>query len=382
MHRTCLPAALALLLAVFPAGAEERKTAPSVPITLDENGLPIVSVTLHSLKNPNLTRTFRSELDTGSGWCVVDRSVPSGFFWDESQIEAMARDVTNQVIESSTLLLKRVEVGGLTRDGIIAHRMDLRNQLGRTQDQPVDGILGMSFLWGTRFLFDAKGGRLIWWGDHFSPGVTLPIMEESGSVPRLTLRLGTQETLAVVDTGMSGGVDLPPQLRPKGSGEAVFTAGLSGAQIAGSQMIVDRLDAGSAFWSQVPVTFQPEGIGGRIGVDVWNSAPVCFDFIINHLTFSVDSTGHLPISRETSRKLPILWDRSSVVPRLVVVLVQSGSAMEKAGCKAGDELIQVGGLLGQTLSRRAIQDLVASGIKHPWVVRRNGENVNLTFNAK
>jgi C-terminal processing protease CtpA/Prc len=66
----------------------------------------------------------------------------------------------------------------------------------------------------------------------------------------------------------------------------------------------------------------------------------------------------------------------------VVLLVKSGSAMEKAGCKAGDELIQVGDLPGQALSRRSVQDLVASGVKHTWVVRRNGKEVPLTFNAE
>ena len=382
MRQFSLPMALVLLLAPFPAFAEERNTAPATSITLDENGLPIVSVTLHSLKTPNVARTFRFEVDTGSGWCVVDQSVPSELFWGENQIEATARDVANQAIESSTLLLKRVEVGGVTRDGIIAHRMDLRNLLGRAQDQPVDRILGMSFLWGTRFLPDSKGGRFIWWGEHFRPGVTLPMMEESGSVPRLALRLGALETSAVLDTGMGGGVDLPSQLRPKGSGEAIFTTGLTGTQIAGSEMIVEWLDAGSASWSQVPVTFQPEETGGRIGADVWNSAPVCFDFITNHLTFTTDRAGHLPISREPSRKLPIVWDRSGLAPRLVVLLVKSGSAMEKAGCKAGDELIQVGDLPGQALSRRSVQDLVASGVKHTWVVRRNGKEVPLTFNAE
>lgn len=382
MHITFIPIALSLLLAPIPAGAEERKSAPTATITLDENGLPMVSVTLHSLKNPNVTRTFRFELDTGSGWCVVDQSVPSEFFWDENQILASPRDVANQAVASSTVLLKRIEVGGVTKDGIIASRMDLRNQIGRVQDQPMDGILGMSFLRGTRFLLEPKENRLIWWGYHFSPGITVPFTVGNGGVPWLTLRLGNQETPAILDTGMSGGLDLPPGLRPKGEGEAMVSAGMSGKQVAGSQMMVDRLVAGTGAWRHVPVNFQAEGSTGRIGTDVWLAAPVCFDFITDHLTFSVDAEGNLPIRREPSGKLPLMWDRSGDIPHLVVVLVKPGSAMEKAGCKVGDVLIQAGNLQGPMLTRRAVQDLVALGVKHTWVVGRNGQDANLTFDAK
>lgn len=48
----------------------------------------------------------------------------------------------------------------------------------------------------------------------------------------------------------------------------------------------------------------------------------------------------------------------------------------------GDVLVQSGDLQGPTLTRRAVQDLVASGVKHTWVVIRNGQNANLTFDAK
>lgn len=382
MQKRFLPMAFTFLLAPSPVGAEERRTAPAASITLDENGLPMVSVTLHSLKNPNVSRTFRFELDTGSGWCVIDQSVPSEFFWDETQIQASPRDIANQVVASTTVLLKRIEVGGVTRDGIIASRMDLRNQIGRFEDRPMDGILGMSFFRGTRFLLEPKENRLIWWGYHFSPGVTVPITVGNGGVPWLTLRLGKQEAAAILDTGSTSGVDLPPSLRPKGEGEAMVSAGMSGKQLTGTEMKVTRLEAGTGAWTDLPVTFESEGSTGRIGTDVWLAAPVCFDFITDHLTFSVDRDGNLPIRREPSRRLPLMWDRSGNTPRLVVVLVKPGSAMEKAGCKVGDELIQAGDLQNQKLTRRAVQDLVASGVKHTWIVRRMGQSVSLAFGGK
>lgn len=379
MKRFGLIVFLSLSFTSSPGSAEERKAVTSVPITLDENGLPIISVTLHSLKNPNVTRTFRFELDTGSGWCVLDQSVPSEFFWDEDQIQASPRDVANQAVASSTVLLKRIEVGGVIKDGIVASRMDLRSQFGRVQDQPMDGILGMSFLRGTRFLLEPKKKRFIWWGDHFNPGITVKISVGDGGVPWLTLQLANRNTPAILDTGLSGGLDLPPDLRPQGQGEAMVSAGISGKQVAGSQMMVDRLVAGTGAWRHVPVNFQDEGSTGRIGTDVWLAAPVCFDFITDHLTFSADTEGNLPFLREPSQKLPLLWDRSGVTPRLVVALVKPGSPMEKAGCQVGDVLVQAGDLKGPMLTRRAVQDLVATKSRHSWTVLRSGKEVQLAF---
>lgn len=378
MLKTGLAVLLLLPLAAPAALAEERKTVPTSALTQDENGLLVVPVTLHSMKGWDITKTFRFLLDTGSSVCIVDWSVPTEFFWDEPQTETRTRDIAGQSLAATTVLLKRVDVGTVIRDGVLAIRTDLRHQIGRFEDQPVDGILGMSFLRGTRFVLDPTANRLVWWADHFSPGVTVPLSETPGG-PWITLRFGNQEVLATVDTGHSGGVDLPLALKPKGEGQATVSTGLSGAPVAGADVRVDRLDVGSSAWIGLPVGFQGARKTGLIGIDVWMAAPVCFDFITNHLTFSLDASGHLPIRRGPSRNLPLQWDRSGRAPRLLVFLVKPGSAMEKAGCKPGDELIQAGNLQGPALTRRAVQDLVASGIQHVWIVRRNGQDLKLAF---
>jgi len=367
-----------LLLATNPTAAEERKTVPTTPFTLDENGLPIVAVTLHSMKNWNEARTFRFLLDTGSSACVVDKSVPSEFFWDEPYTDTTVNDIANQSADAQSVILKRVEVGKVSRDGIIAARIDLRTQIGQFQDQPVDGILGMSFLRGTRFLFEPKVGRIVWWENHSSTGVMVPIMDGPDG-PLVKLRLGTQETSVIVDTGFSGGANLPAELFHDRGGRATDAVGLSGVHVSGSEVIVNRLEAGSSAWINFPVGFQAIGKFGSIGVDLLLAAPVCFDFITNNLSFSKDATGNLPVHREISRRLPITWDRKANTQRLVVLLVKPGSAMEKAGCKVGDELIQAGDLHGSALTRRSVQDLVATGAKHFWTVRRNGQDVKLQF---
>jgi hypothetical protein len=71
MLRPLLP--LALALAASPLAADARKAPVVTPLEIDENGLPIVLVTLHAKGQPGVTRPFRFILDTGAGWTVVDR---------------------------------------------------------------------------------------------------------------------------------------------------------------------------------------------------------------------------------------------------------------------------------------------------------------------
>lgn len=361
--------------------AEARKSARPVPIVLDENGLPIVSVTLHSLKTPGTSRTFRFILDTGADWCVADKSIPSEFFWDDPQTESTARDIAGQALPAESVLLKRVEVGDLTRDGIYAARMDLHAQMGRFQDQPVDGILGMTFLRGTRFLLEPGERRLIWWGYHFSPGATLSLSTSPDPLPSLSLRVGGQIVQAEVDTGSTGGLDLPTALSPKRAGNKTVSQGASGVAIAGEIQTIPTVEAGAFAWRHAPVDFQEGTKLGRIGLDVWLASKVCFDFVTRHVTLTLDKAGNLPLRREPNRRLPLLWDRSGAVPRLVVALVKPGSPMEKAGCQVADILLQAGNLKDQTLTRRAVQDLVASGSRHAWTVLRSGSEIHLVFPA-
>ena len=344
-------------------------------------GLPIISVTLHSLKTPGTSRTFRFILDTGADWCVADKSIPSEFFWDDPHTESTARDIADQALPTESVLLKRVEVGDLTRDGIYAVRMDLHAQMGRFQDQPVDGILGMTFLRGTRFLLEPDERRLIWWGYHFSPGATLPLSTSPGVLPSLSLRVQGQTVEAEVDTGSTGGLDLPAALNPKRAGEKTVSQGVSGVAIAGEIQAIPAIEAGAFAWRHAPVNFQEGTKLGRIGLDVWLASKVCFDFVTRHVTLTLDKAGNLPLRRGPNRRLPLLWDRSGAVSRLVVALVKPGSPMEKAGCKVGDEVIKAGDLKGPMLTRRAVQDLVASGVRHAWTVRREGQDMNLAFDA-
>ena len=53
--------------------------------------------------------------------------------------------------------------------------------------------------------------------------------------------------------------------------------------------------------------------------------------------------------------------------------------MATAGLLAGDELLQVGPLMGQRLTRRTILAQMAKGEAHAWTVLRNGRRLELAY---
>lgn len=378
MLRLILP--LSLLLASRPLVADSRKDPVVTPLEIDENGLPIILLTLHAKAHPEVTRTFRFLLDTGAGWTVIDQRIPASFLWDDTGLKAKLTDSTGVARETRTAFLKRLEVGGILQDDVIASVQDLQALMGRTQDRPVDGILGLSFLDRTRFTLDMKARTVTWWAEP-RPGMReLKVGRGSDGMVYAVLQTGKAEVPAMVDTGLAGGIDLPEQHAPEGQGRTMSGGGLFGGMSHGLEKRMPQLACGDVAWVDVPVTFEPGKGAGTVGQDVWSQGPVCFSLVGSpRIALFLDDQGHLPFNRIPSRRLPVVWEGQGGERRLVVALVKPGSAMEKAGCKVGDQVVMAGDLKGATLTRRGIQDLVATGQAHGWTVQREGREITLRF---
>jgi len=352
-------------------GAEPRRQTPGTALEFSEDGLPIIKVLLHSLKRPGRIRSCRFLVSTGQERTIIDESVPAEFYWDEKGT-ASYPDATGTAHPLPAVLVKRLEAAGLVRDGVAAARADLMRSGSPDLDEPVDGILGMSFLRGTRFVYDPGAGRIHWWQDP-APGVTLPLSYTANHLPVATLKVGAAAVPALVDLGRMGGVDLPWTLRPAGEGKPVYSQGMLGRAAPGQHRKLKRVEAGTGAWTGIPVTFQEGVETGGIGQDVWSAAPACFDFIQDRLTLQVDGTGRLPIRSQARLTLPVLWDRSGPSPRLVVAAVKPGSPMDTAGCRPGDELVRAGKLSRRALNRRALMLLMDRGEPHVWSILREGK---------
>jgi hypothetical protein len=270
-----------------------------------------------------------------------------------------------------------MEVAGMLRDGVPAVRMDLKGgMLGRMQDVPVDGVLGMSSLKETRFVLDQKQRRLEWWGRRSKGGVALPIAYGQAKLPLVMLRIHEREAACVLDTGMADGIGLPASFRPPGrQGQPATLHGLSGLVSAGEILVIPRVEAPPGAWLEVPDHFQETQKIGYIGLEIWSAAPVCFDFISNLAILEPGPGGGLPVQRGADHRLPLCWDRSGPVPRLRVLLVKPGGPLEEA--KAGDEIVQVGPLKGKSLNRRNIQEWTAKRKAQVWTVLRDGRPLNI-----
>jgi len=364
-----------------PLRAEPRQHPAASVIEFSEDGLPIIRVALHALKPPGKTRTCRFLVSTGQDATILDHSVPREFYWDASGTTSIP-DAAGTSHALPAVLVKRLEVAGLVRDGVAGARADLKRAAGLDLDEPVDGILGMSFLRGTRFVYDPGAGRILWWQEP-APGATLPLVYSANHLPLAMLTVGTTQVQASPDIGRMGGLDLPWSLKPAGEGRPVHSQAMLGDAAPGQFHELGRVEAGAGAWTRVLASFHPGMPDGGIGQDVWSAAPAGFDFIQDRLTLHLDAAGRLPIRAQPRLTLPVFWDRSGPAPRLVVVAVKAGSPMAEAGCRPGDELVRAGTLSGRALNRRSLMALMDQAKPHAWTVLREGKPEQLRlFEAK
>jgi len=372
--------ALILLLATSVLAADTRKVPVITPLEIDENGLPIILVTLHSKSQPEITRSFRFMLDTGAGITVVDQRISAAFLWEDLETKTRMVDTSGESREAASVFIKRLEVGGIIQDDIRATVQDLQALMGHIQDRPVDGILGLNFLDRTRFTLDVNAHTVTWWADPGPNMTELKAGRGSDGMVYAMLQTGKAEVPAMVDTGLAGGIDLPEAQAPESEGLVTAAGGLYGGMIKGTQKRMPRLACGDLAWLDVPVNFEPNKQTGMIGEDVWSCGPVWFDLVGSpRIRIRLDEKGRLPFNRTPSRRLPVVWEGSGGARQMIITLVKPGSALEKAGCKVGDQVLQAGELKGETLTRRGVQDLVASGKAHTWTVLRNGKDLQILF---
>ncbi len=368
-------AVLGLLLATLslPLRADLRPKGPVTPVEINELGQVIVKVRLSSKKPGVADRDFRFIFDTGATYCVVDDSVPADFFWEEPAQAGggatVTTDATQKKVPTRIVSLKRLQIGGMVREDLMAYRMNLKGtMLGHLQDDPVDGILGMNALRGTRFVLDPIARDIRWWQDI--PGFQLPLAM-SGS-PYLTVKVGKTDVSCMLDTGASGGFQMPGSASPSEHPKPFLFAGASGQIVQGETIQVDQLTAGGKGWPKVPLDlFKPGEGSATLGQDVLCAAPLGLDFIGKTLTFTLDAQGHLPY-RHSPRRAPLIWDRRPTGTCLRVWAVPPGSRWAKAGLQQGDEVLAIGSLSGQALTMRAAQALSGRETPLPWRIRRKG----------
>lgn len=359
----------------LPARAEVRPKGPITPLEVDELGLLIVKVRLSSKKPGVPARDFRFIFDTGATFNVLDYSVPTDFYWDEPEkpkgTSSTVGDATGQRIAVRNVSLKHLEFAGMVREDLMAIRLDLKGtMLGRIQDEPVDGILGMNFMRGTRFVLDPIAREIRWWQDI--PGHRIPLAYDTSDHPTLTVKVAGTDVPYTLDTGDNGGFQMPGDADASDHPEPFLYSGASGEVKQGKTVKMDRLESGGKAWVKVPLDLVKRGEGGTsIGREVLCAAPLGLDFIDQWATFTLDAQGNLPFRKAPARP-PLFWDRRPEGNRLRVAPVNPISRWAKAGAKEGDEVLAIGALTGKALTLRSATALSNQAEAQTWRVRRDG----------
>ncbi len=368
---------IACLFLGLPGLADQRPRAEVTALEVNELGHPIVRVRLSTLKPGVPDRTFRFLFDTGAGQSVLDTSVPADFFWEDGGGDLSMVDGTRQKVANQTVHLKRLTLAGRTQDDLTALRLDLKGSfIGRLQDEPVDGILGMSALRDTRFVLDMERKEIRWW--QGIQGHSLPLGFNPGGNPTFDVELGGTVVPCMVDTGAVGGFQAPGEAGGKPTPEELYYyASVTGAVMEGRSVRMPKIPAGERSWKNVDLELVKPGEGNpQVGLDVLGAAPVALDFLRQRITFAINPDGSLPYRKDPCRVL-LGWEPRSGGRVLVVHPLRPVSAYYKAGLRTGDEVLRVGSLEGEALTLWSVRDFLQKGVAHGWRVRRGGQTLDL-----
>lgn len=369
-----------------PVGADERTGTAITPFENSPDG-PIVKVRLSARKPDVPDLELRFMLDTGAGTNVLDVSIPADYFWDDEQssntTSTTVADATGQQFQTSLVYLKRIEIGGITRDDQTAIRMDLRRTWpGIGEDEPIDGILGMSFLRGTSLVIDPTKSEIHWWQRFDGHRVSMGY-DPSGS-PAMLAKLSNADVWFMLDTGNSSGFQAPGHADENEPSAPTHFIGALGHIAEARVITADRIEAGGKAWINEPVVVVRPGEGNPVvGRKILFAGLLGLDFVHDVATFQLDASGNLPSlpppTPTPHAGLSLAWDRGGVEPRLTVGPMGPKSPMAVAGLQQGDVLVRVGSLQGKNLTIEAVTSLVDQGKPLPWLVLRNDKQLKFRF---
>ncbi len=369
------PFLLGLLLAIGGRAQPQGSQPQDSILEVDENGLPIVQVTLGGDGKVG-SRVFRFLLDTGASGTVLDTSVPTDFLTRGRRGKGEVVGTGDEALQAATAEVNRLVFGGF--DGPVRVALvDLRETLGPVQDRPVDGILGMDVLRTSAFRLDFRGGRVEWGGrpPAREGAARIPIAFAEDGRPLVPLRVGQEVLHILCDTGASRlALALPERLVKAWKGEEVRGQRVTVGGIA--QQRIEKAATMPLLLGEAPldhplVEVQAEG-QPLLGLDVLGAGWVYFDFPSGALELGLDRVGRIPVRPLERAQAKLVWSGLGADRKLRVGALKPGGAYELAGARPGDEVMSLGPLSGGSLSRREAARYLTQEEDHVLVVKRGG----------
>lgn len=354
----------------------------STPVIVDENGHWVIWVEL-AKKNlfGHYFRRYRFLVDTGSTYCVLDKSITADFFKPHSKSPIKVTDTNGVTTAYSLASIHRMRVGNITQNYLNAIVMDLKHgPFGSIEDEPIDGILGMNFLKGRSFTWDPSSQSILW---NVTPllGRQLPIDYSETNLPTLKLSVDKIAFQADLDTGAVTGLSVPAQImKTEQKGTEVISRGLNGSLVVETEVDLPSIKAGPYRWEKVSRISLTNSKTGNLGLSVFSHLKTGFDFTNDLFILPGGPDSSLLPSFLECRILPIQWARRGIDSRLEIMELAGGGSFYRAGLRQGDVLLRVNDSEGPRLKRRSIQDAVRNG-PTTWVVLRNKEPLTLRLEA-
>jgi len=319
------------------------------------------------------SRTLRMILDTGADLCVVDTTSAKGLVNGSFQ-HLEATGFAGRRRPSLKRTLRGLRLGGVSQSSVPVLVMDLTER-NKWLDEPVDGLLGMSFLAGRRFLVDPFRACFVWDGE--APSQRSHPLKTRGSFFYLQMKVAGRETEALMDTGASG--TLYTSATPRGlslEADCEMGSGIDGFVRLGRTRA--DLELFGEFFRRRPIW-----IGGSstaiLGTAFLLAGPTSFDFKKGLIQVPVDAAGRLlrAPSMPTEVSFPICWNRKGSEPFLEVAPMPNCHRWRRAGFRAGDRVLAVGAILERELNLAKINALILDGQILDWKVRRKDQVLEL-----
>ena len=367
-------------LATSHLSASQATPAIDMPLELSALGLPIIRAVL--VDRNGTARAVRMVIDTGASISVLDASIPDEF-WASFGKTSKGGTSTREIVEAREGEIYGLDIGPMRFRKVRAIRVDLSSSLSRSDDAPIDGVIGMNVLHGQRFQMDFSN-HLIRWGSepHGSSMTTSPISYDHFGDPLLEVCIGEKKLSVGLDTGSNEFLVVSPKdlhgvkilERQMKTGVA---SGLGDSTIIqGSIKLDGGVKLGDRLWPS-PDVLQEDTRKALLGIGAMGPS-IWFDFIRDTVTFTLDEDGSLPSTPTRHFPIAAYWNRRDAdPPQLVVLAVKPGSPYEKVGILAGDVLIQVGDLKGKALTIRSLGDCLSKGTPLVVVIDRRGKRLEL-----
>jgi len=360
------------LAALFLGSAALGAAQPQAGIPIESRPGERVILKVEAKTDRGQTRTMRMLLDTGARFCVVDRASTPGLVTGMFKLlEATGFSGRSRHALKRTLI--ELRLGQVSQTSVPVLVMDL-SERNKWQDEPVDGLLGMSFLEDRRFLVDPFQATFSWEGEVARPR-TIPLKARDGYF-YLPVQVAGKAQEALLDTGASGTiyVSSPPPGIPLES-DCEMGSGIDGfARLGRGRADLDLF--GERF---VRRPFWSGGSGAVLGAAFLLAGPTVFDLKGQVLQVSLDETGKLlrapSLPGEVS--FPICWNRKNPEAFLEVAPMPTCHRWYLAGFRPGDRVLAVGSDAGKGLTLTRLNGMLRDGQVLDWRLLRGQKPIQL-----